>query len=81
MEKLKNKVRALTTIERRNLLNDGISILNLKNEQQDEAVLKILSLVFTDEDLATVKSFDEENELVNAIVDKTYGIGEADSKN
>ena len=81
MEELSKKVRRLTISERKQLLEAGYSILNTQQEQEDEVVIKILSMVFSDEDLEKVVTVAEENQLLNKIIKLTYGISEEDSKN
>lgn len=81
MEKLLEKARSLTILERKKLGEEGIYILNVDPKRQDEAIIKILSLVYSDEELAEVTTPKQEDDLVNKIITLTYSIGEEDSKN
>lgn len=80
MDKLKEKVRALTALERRKLAKEGLYLSSMKTEMLEQAIYKVLDLVFSEKDLDGL-NMEEEVELYNAIFDKTYNINKEDAGN
>ena len=81
MDKLLEKARRLTVGERTMLATKGIYLTSLDPEKDEEASLIILGLVYSDKELESLSSYEEETKLATAIVGKTYSIEEKDLKN
>jgi hypothetical protein len=81
MKKLLDKTRVLTPKERRSLAEEGIYLTNLTRENEEKAMYKVLSMVYTNEDLDSLSTLKEEDELFTEILKKTYQVQESDAKN
>ena len=81
MDKLLEKVRKVTFLERKKLAEEGIYLLSMDPKREEEIMFKVFSLIFKESDLDAIKCFKDEIELFSAIVNKTFEIKEADAKN
>lgn len=81
MEKLLEKARRLSVSERKKLAEQGIYLTNIDPSKEEEVTMIVLSLIYSDEELDTLESYDKEVELFVKIISKTYGVEEKDLKN
>ena len=80
MDKLLEKTRALSALERRKLAKEGIYLASIKTGQMEEAIYKVLDMVFKEKDIEGLL-LDQEVELFNAIHDKTYNVSKEEAGN
>ena len=81
MSSLESKIRRLSLVERKKLAEKGIYISDITNQNEQQAIIEILSIVYTDKELAGISTFDEESSLTTKIIEKTYGLTEQEGKN
>lgn len=81
MSSLESKIRRLSLPERKKLAEKGIYISDITPQNEQQAILEILSLIYSDKELAGISTFEEESELTTKIIEKTYGLTEQEAKN
>jgi len=80
-EDVLKKVRRLSLLERKKLLEKNINLMNSKNEDHDLVIIELFSMMLSDKEIALIDTYEKELEVFSKIFNATYGVGEAVAKN